>query len=218
MLLKLFKRCLNANYVHTAEGGDFAIETDGDTLYLLFEWSDGKEDWVSNFAFPAKPYKRMGVVWFCHGGFLKVWKAMQDEIEARVSDTLKRYPITHIECVGYSHGAALAVLATEDMAYLYGDKYTVKGYGFGAPRVLWGVVPKVIKERLSCFTTVRNIPDIVTHVPPCLFGFRNAGKMFKIGWVGPVKSHFPEAYIKELGSDLCGQHSVRKALERDRKQ
>lgn len=212
MLLKLFERCLNAKYVHTAEGGDFAIETDGDTLYLLFEWSDGKEDWLNNFAFPAKPYKRMDAVWFCHGGFLKVWKAMRDEIETRIAKALEVHPITRIVCVGYSHGAALTVLATEDMAYLYGDKYTVEGYGFGAPRVLWGIVPKAVKKRLSCFTTVRNVPDLITHVPPFLFGFRNAGKMFKIGWSGPIKSHFPEAYKKELGSDLCGQHSVCKAL------
>lgn len=202
MLRDLFERCLNANYVHTAEGGDFALQAEGDTLYLLFECSDGLEDWKNNFAFPAKPYKSMDAVWLCHGGFLKVWKAMRDNIEAYVSEILETHPeISNIKCVGYSHGAAIAVLATEDMSYLYGDKYTVCGYGFGAPRVLWGIVPKVIKERLTCFTTVRNIPDIVTHVPPIFLGFRNAGTLVKIGAAGkynPIDAHRPESYLQEL--------------------
>lgn len=205
----LFIRCLNAEYTHTAECGDYAIQVQGNTLYLLFEWSDGAEDWKNNFNFPVKPYKDMKPKWYCHRGFLKVWKAMQDEVEAKVFDILNsHFEITHIKCVGYSHGAAIAVLATEDMMYLYGDDYFVEGYGFGAPRVLWGIVPKEVKERLQCFITIRNIPDIVTHVPPILFGFRNAGTLLKIGKKGkytPIKAHYPSAYLDELkgGDTVC---------------
>ena len=202
MLKELFERCLNAKYIHTAESGDYAIEVDGDTLYLLFEWSDGKEDWKNNFAFPAKPYKGMDAVWFCHGGFLKVWRAMRDEVEEKVRTTLADHPeITQIKCVGYSHGAPISVLATEDMVYLYGDKYTVNGYGFGAPRVLWGIVPKTVKQRLKHFLTIRNVPDLVTHVPPILFGFRNAGAYLKVGCIGDynlIDAHRPESYLQEL--------------------
>lgn len=202
MLKELFKRCLNAEYIHTAEGGDFAIQVDKNTLYLLFECSNGREDWKNNFSFPAKPYKSMDSVWLCHGGFLKVWRAMRDDIEAYVAEILLFHPeITSIKCVGYSHGAAISVLATEDMMYLYGDKYIVNGYGFGAPRVLWGRVPKAVKERLKHFLTIRNIPDIVTHVPPLLFGFRNAGAFLKVGSVGEygfIDAHRPESYLQEL--------------------
>ena len=41
----LFTRCLNAKYTHTKHCGDYAIEVEGDTLYLLFEKSDGLCDW-----------------------------------------------------------------------------------------------------------------------------------------------------------------------------
>lgn len=202
MLKELFERCLNADYIHTAEEGDFALQTDGNTLYLLFEWSDGKEDWINNLSFPAKPYKSMDAVWLAHGGFLKVWKAMRDEIEARVEAILaSNLEISRITCVGYSHGAAITVFATEDMAYLYGEKYTVEGYGFGAPRVLWGFVPQSVKDRLKVFTTIRNINDIVTHVPPCLFGFRNIGSLMKVGARGKynfIDAHRPESYLQEL--------------------
>ena len=201
-MIKLFKMCLNAEYVQAPESGDYAMCVDGDTLYLLFQHSNGKEDWKNNFDFPVTPYKDMSTPWYCHRGFLRVWKAMRDEVEAEVVMHLRTNPqIVNIVCVGYSHGAALSVLATEDMSYLHGDKYAVSGYGFGAPRVLWGVVPEEVKERLKCFTTIRNIPDIVTHVPPVLFGFRNAGQMVKIGKSGkynPVKAHYPEVYIAEL--------------------
>ena len=202
MLKSLFERCLNANYIHTIKGSDYAMEIDGNTLYLLFECSDGKEDWISNFAFPAKPYKQMEVEWRCHGGFLEVWKDVRDDIESYVAEALTSHPeITHIMCVGYSHGAAVAVLATEDMEYLYGDKYIVHGVGFGAPRVLFGNVPAAVKKRLKRFLTVRNVPDIVTHVPPLFLGFRNAGAMLKIGnlWeYNLIDAHRPESYKNEL--------------------
>lgn len=203
-LIDLFEKCLNAEYIHTAEDGDYAIEIEGDTLYLLFECSDGKEDWKNNFDFPVKPYKQMNDTWLCHGGFFRVWGAMRDEVESKVAEILKAHPdIKNIKCVGYSHGGALSVLATEDMEYLHGASYNVEGYGFGAPRVLWGIIPEAVKYRLRRFTTIRNIPDIVTHVPPVLLGFRNAGTLLRVGETGkygPIKAHYPSAYITELNA------------------
>lgn len=201
-LKSLFERCLNAEYTHTAEGGDYAIIYQGDTLYLLFECSDGKEDWKNNFDFPVKPYKQMNDTWLCHGGFFKVWSAMRDEIEEKVRLTLQFNPqIKNITCVGYSHGGPLSVLATEDMEYLYGKDYEVSGYGFGSPRVLWGVIPNAVKYRLRRFTTIRNIPDIVTHLPPKFLGFRDAGVILEVGEKGkytPIKAHYADAYITEI--------------------
>ena len=235
-MVKLFQRCLDAKdrYIHTQIGGDYYIEAENDTLYLLFECSDGMDDWIHNFDFipdphkdrentpklallkgilkavceylkmPSKPYKDMFKKWRVHGGFLKVWKSMKDDIEAFVAEILKNHPeIKKIVIIGYSHGAALAVLATEDMEYLYGKSYEVSGYGFGTPRVLWGIVPKEVKYRLRNFTSVRNIPDIVTHVPPVFFGFRNAGTLVKVGKKGkynPFKAHYASAYIDELNA------------------
>ncbi|MBO5702149.1 MAG: hypothetical protein J6S71_06890 [Clostridia bacterium] len=203
MLSELFTRCLNATYIHTENCGDYAIELDGDTLYLLFECSDGAEDWRNNFDFPARPYKRMEDEWFCHRGFLKVWKAMRDEIE-RTVDNLLEPEIKNIVCVGYSHGGPLALLATEDMEYLHGDKVMVTGYGFGSPRVIWGNVPEAVKNRLQRFKVIRNVPDLVTHVPPALLGFRHGGEVVNIGSpgkYGPIKAHYASAYKNELSQD-----------------
>lgn len=236
-MVKHFKRCLKAKdrYIHTEEGGDYYIERESDTLYLLFECSDDIEDWLHNFDFfpdehkereksakftlliniikaiikylklPLNAYKNTFAKWRVHGGFLKVWKAIRDEIEAYVAEILANHPeIKKIVIIGYSHGAALAVLATEDIEYLYGKSYEVSGYGFGCPRVLWGVVPEEVKYRLRNFVAIRNVPDIVTHVPPKLFGFRDVGTLIEIGEKGkysPFKAHYASAYITELDAE-----------------
>ncbi len=198
----LFDRCYNAEYIRAAESGDYAIEVEGSTIYLLFEWSNGREDWRNNFDFPAKPYKHTEVTWRVHRGFLRVWKAMRDDIEQSVATIIEfeRGNIDRIVCVGYSHGAAIALLATEDMEYHHGQAIRVEGLGFGAPRVLWGIVPEQIKHRLRHFTPVRNIPDIVTHLPPAVFGFRHinlltVGKRRKYN---VIDAHRAEAYQAEL--------------------
>lgn len=202
-MVELFKRCLNCkDYTHTSESGDYCIQVDNGTIYLLFECSNGVEDWKNNFSFFKKPYKDMEESWRCHGGFLKVWKSMQDDIESKVARLLIDHPeIQHITCIGYSHGAALAVFCTEDMEYWYGKRCEVRGYGFGTPRVIWGKIPESVKFRLRRFVSIRNIPDIVTHLPPMLFGFRNAGTLVKVGKKGKyslIDAHRPNSYIEEL--------------------
>ena len=67
MLLQLFERFLAAEYTHTEGGGDYAVRYEKGTLYLLFEWSDGANDWKRNVDFPAAPYKHMEETWYCRG-------------------------------------------------------------------------------------------------------------------------------------------------------
>lgn len=192
----LFNRCLNASYTHTAENGDYATELEGDTLYLLFEKSDGEEDWKNNFKFlavPWMPYKRMEKPWLCHRGFLKVWKSIEPFIEEKIRNP----EVKKIVIVGYSHGAALALLCYEYVKYHRPDVET-EGFGFGCPRVFWGVVPEEVKERFEGFKVIRNGNDIVTHVPPAVLGFRHVAEVVKIGQTNPVKDHYPEKYIHNL--------------------
>jgi hypothetical protein len=110
------------------------------------------------------------------------------------------FETTEIICIGYSHGAAIAGLATEDMTFLFGDRISVCGFGFGCPRFIWGPLPRDAKTRFSNFTVIRNIPDLVTHLPPFILGYRHIGHFVKIGKKGvysPISAHYPQAYIKE---------------------
>ena len=109
-LYELFERCLSIPYIHLSDGADYAVERRGDTLYLYLEHSRGVEDWKHNLNFPAVPYRKMdGSVWFAHGGFVRVWKVIEVAVASAVADPSVRGIVT----VGYSHGAALAVLCHE---------------------------------------------------------------------------------------------------------
>ena len=190
------KECLSAEYTQVENAGDFAVKREGDILKLLFEWSDGKEDWKNNFKFlaiPKKPYKNMKKLWFCHRGFLKVWKSIEPYVSSEINST----DIRKIEIVGYSHGAAIALLCYEYCIYNRPD-VDVKGVGFGCPRVFWGFVPKSVKERFKNFKVVRNGNDIVTHVPPAIFGYRHISTVVKIGQTNPVKDHYDSEYLMHL--------------------
>ena len=196
VLYNAMKECLSARYTHVENGGDFYAVREGETLKLYFEWSDGKEDWLSNFDFPAKPYKRMKHIWFCHRGFLKVWKA----IEPYITEDIMNPEIKRIEIVGYSHGAAIALLCYEYCIFNRSDA-EIEGAGFGCPRVFWGIVPKKVKARFKNFKVVRNGNDIVTHVPPVLFGFRHISEVVKIGKGesrGLIKDHYDSEYLEHL--------------------
>ena len=194
-MLYKFLDCLCIPYKTVENGGSFAVRRNNDTLFLWFQGSDGLTDWINNFDFPAKPYRHMGNLWFCHRGFLRVWKS----IEPYIADQINDPTINNIEIVGYSHGAAVATLCYEYVKYNRPD-VNVRGIGFGGPRVFWGFANKQVLDRFQDFTLVRNSKDIVTHLPPAFFGFRHVGEIVKIGSKskGSIDYHRPESYIESL--------------------
>ncbi len=200
-LSTLFYRCVNIKYTQVENGADYALERFGSTLYIYFEPSNGCIDWKNNLDFPAKPYRRMDdSVWFAHRGFLKVWRS----IEAHISNDIKDPTVTKIVIVGYSHGAAVAALCHEYVWYNRPDlREVIEGYGFGCPRVLWGLNGEKVRRRWDGFYVIRNINDIVTHLPPALLGYSHAGELIEIGAPGlysAVDAHRPENILTELYS------------------
>ena len=198
-LYTLFERCLNISYNHVQNAGDFATERIGNTLYIYLESSNGQEDWKNNFDFPAKAYKRMNkTVWFAHRGFLKVWKSIEPHLTRLILDP----SLESIVTIGFSHGGGLAVLCHEYVWFNRPElRKNIYGYGFGAPRVIWGLRRRRIKERWDNFTVIRNIDDIVTHAPPFLFGYYHVGSLLKIGERGKytsIDAHRPDSYLNEL--------------------
>lgn len=193
-LREKFDACTTAEYTHVENDGSFSVKCDGEKLTLYFEHSNGCMDWWNNFDFPAKPYRDMKNLWFCHRGFLKVWKSIEPYIASDILDP----GVKKIDIVGYSHGGAIAQLCYEYVKYNRPDVY-VTGVGFGSPRVLWGFAQKPVKERFKGFLLVRSGNDIVTHLPPKFLGFRDVGIILKFGKsVGLVKDHYPERYREVL--------------------
>ncbi len=197
-LSQLFRRCVERTYVHVENAADYALDRVGGTLYIYLQASDGLTDWKNNLDFPARPYRSGGKPWWAHRGFVRVWKSVEEHIKKDVLDST----VKQVVVVGYSHGAALAVLCHEYVWYNRPDlRDTLEGYGFGCPRVFWGVRRPSLLRRWERFLVVRNVDDVVTHVPPAFLGFSHVGSLLEIGARGlysPVDAHRPENILAEL--------------------
>lgn len=206
-LKELFKKILSLKnyYIHLDNGASYYSEREGDTLYIYFEWSNGKIDWLNNFKFAArsvvsatKPYKNMSDKWRAHRGFLGVWKIIEPHLQGEICDLT----VSKIVIGGYSHGAAIALLCHEYCKYNRPDiSEDIEGYGYGCPRVVWGFLRKNVKARFEGFTVIRNGDDLVTHAPPAIFGYRHVGGMLEIGQdkgYKPIEAHYDNKYLAEL--------------------
>ncbi len=196
-LYGLFSTCLEREYFEIEGGGSFDWEYDGQTLYIFFEHSNGAEDWLNNLDFIAEPYREMERKWYCHGGFLRVWRSVLPYLE----DMLASEHLSGVVTVGYSHGAAIALLCHEYIWFHRPDlRRNIFGCGFGCPRVVYGRVPYE-RDRWRDFYVIRNLNDAITHLPPRIFGFRHVGKLIEIGKRGnysPIDAHRAENYLYEL--------------------
>ena len=197
-LKRMLWDCLRRTYRQTDVGASWDFARRGSELRIYFEKSNGVEDWLNNLTFHAAPYRDMQPPWECHAGFLKCWQSVKPHIAALIAD-----PTVQSVCIiGYSHGAALAVLCHE---FIYFERPDLRerlfGYGFGCPRVLYGCVPPEIAVRWEHFYVVRNIDDLVTHLPPRVLGYCHVGNLISVGKedrYNAVDAHRPESYLREL--------------------
>lgn len=195
--LDLFQECLGKTYIHTFEGGSYLIEYDSvnKQINIWLEWSKGFSDWANNFSFATKPYKRMKTVFKVHGGFFRVF----DSIIPYIKEELDKYcELPKIKIVGYSHGAALSMLCHEYCRFNYPNA-VIETYAFGCPRVLKGKYSDELLSRWDNFTVIRNYDDIVTHVPPLLFGYRHVGQVVDLtpkGYYHKKEKKFIDKFIK----------------------
>ena len=197
-LSALLEGCLRGPYVHTREGGDFRLTREGGRLFIFLPHSDGAEDWKNNLDFPVTRFgEGEGRLWV-HRGFLRVWRAGAPHVLPAVCDGRTR----SVVIAGYSHGAALALLCfAECLCLRPALGAELCGYGFGAPRVLWGLGRKRARERFARFTVVRNTGDAVTHLPPACLGYFHTGQLLTVGERGkysPIDAHRPESILAEL--------------------
>ena len=193
-LYKKLTECLDADYTTVENDASYCIQRQGELLKIFFEKSNGDKDWKSNFNFPAKPYRMMKDKWYCHRGFLIIWKT----VEPLIANEINNPKIKRIEVVGYSHGGAIAALCCEYIRFNR-PEVALCGVGFGAPRVLWGKASDATQTRFKDFTVIRNGRDVVTYLPPAFLGFRHVGEILEIGESkGPVKDHFAEYYLDAL--------------------
>jgi len=184
-LVELYNRACDSGANTAGKNTQYTISSDEQNVYLSIQGSCDDDDWSFNFDFAVKPYKRMAVRWFAHRGFVTAWKLAREQIMAELEPVI-RGSGKRLVILGYSHGAALAVVAHEDFKF---NGYKPETHAFGCPRVLW-MPSKKIRERFSGVTLYQSRGDLVTHVPFVIMGFRHVGKVLKFGPKRPI-THLP---------------------------
>lgn len=204
---ELFDITFNQEYDNIGNDVSYKFIREGNILYIYFQGSNGGTDRKMNFKFWKKiwwrkPYKGMENSFRVHAGFLECRKQVEDLVIKKIKDP----SIKKLIVCGYSHGAALATLCHECCWFHRPDlRKTLEGYAFEPPRVYGGFwVKKSLKERWANLLLIRNHTDIVTHLPPLIFGFCNVNKIYKIGKgakYGCIKSHYPDKVLESLLND-----------------
>ena len=197
MLYDLFKACAyEVVYKECGDKVNYAFVEKKDKLIIFFECSNGLEDWKANFDFKKEVYGLFNV----HRGFYNCYY----QVRNIVLDKAYSKDYKEIIVVGYSHGGSLCQLALQDLVYHFPNK-DIKGFAFESPRCL--KVPKQYRFYWKNLTTTRVNQDLITHLPPRLFGFNDLGTMLKIkGDTSMVrnhlpkciKSHYPEVVLQAL--------------------
>ena len=199
-ILEFYKEILAVRYTHLPqEDASYAFFRRGRTLFLYFEWSNGRTDWCNNLDFPAAEYGGDGQRHYAHRGFLRVFRAVEPILRPLICAKMT----DRIRIGGYSHGAALALLCYEACLLLRPDIRT-EIYGYGA-----------VQETFLQFAVIRNGRDLVTHIPPALLGYRHAGRMIEVGKktsLSPVEDHRPENYLRGLSDSRFGAAKIGEPL------
>jgi len=144
-------------------------EIQEDTLYLKFQGSVSRLDWRQNLDFLATPYKDMKPKFKVHRGFLGKWKAIQENVQSKITKEINKVII-----VGFSQGGALALLAHEDIWFNHEQlRESLETYAFGTPRVFSWLAPR---DRFENVTYIQYKGDMVCGVPPWFFGYKHMSK------------------------------------------
>lgn len=185
-----FNLIKNITYNNNGDDCNWTIEKieSEKRLILVFQESQGKRDWKNNFAFipvPVKPYGDMTHEWFCHYGFIHAYKSARKEIVAAMHVRLAEIDESwNVTVIGWSHGGALAQIASEDMFYQFGIKCDV--ITFGSPCPFYG--KKTLDYVKSCVNSAvcyENASDFVTKCPPFGEGMNHThiGEKFRLSGI-----------------------------------
>ncbi len=180
---------------------EYCINVSGRVVTIVFRGTYSKNEWASNLRFCKKkvPYGNFDSPIRVHSGFIDTYKKrdIRNKIHSLIPDNCCKIVVT-----GHSRGAALAALCAVDLQYNFPDK-NVEAYLFGCPRIGNVAFAKSYNNRVFKTLRIVNGNDIVTKIPPAIFGYRHIGTRISVGHIRtPLvfskKAHYPSMYYKNL--------------------
>lgn len=184
---ELFRRILTESYTHSGAGVDYRIDFDpaDRTLYVLYQGSTTKSDWLHNFMFWPhfiEPYKHMETKWKAHAGIVRMWQSVRDEVIEQIVNLLELTEAKWIVVAGHSQGGGIAQLCAEDLAW---NAMPCSCITYGSPKVFYGIEAKEhIMSHINKgqFINYENGSDIVSLLPPGAFSVRprHVGEPFRL--------------------------------------
>lgn len=155
-------------------------EKDRKVIQINFQETNGNLDWITNLLFVDKYYDSF--IWNgkkitlkVHNGWAAMYKAMKNEIRNILSVMLKEHPNAVIEVIGWSLGSGQAQLCAQDIFYNFNKKVNLYTYGsvnpFKTNIFNRHKIKKYLRECCNECYNFSNVNDIVTYLPPRLFGF-----------------------------------------------
>lgn len=184
-LFNFIKSIKHDEYITSGDNVQWTIKVDevNKIIRLIFEESADKRDWVNNFNFPVKLYKKQESCLLAARGWGNAYKSCNDEVMRAMELAIDIAPYSEFHICGWSYGGAMSLIAAEDFYYRFHKKANV--YTFGAPKPLWG--KRTQKYVRSCVNEVHQYAHVNDCVPLCppLPGFKRLvtdriGKDFSI--------------------------------------
>ena len=187
MLSELFDEVNCGNWITAGEDVQYKVVN----RVLYFQCSHGARDWLYNFDIAESVYPCSDVPFVMHGGFNLLWQSIRHDIEKLDFDTI----------VGYSQGAALAIMAHENFYHRKG--YEPLAFTFGCPASIF-LPSKQLRKRFTKVVNIINPRDIV-YYSTLIFGYRHVGATQKLEkvkiktssfrqWLREITHHTPERY------------------------
>lgn len=183
--------------------------TKANTLYFVFQGSNGNRDWKDNFKAwhkdvrKTKPYGNLHTDVEIHAGFMEQYQI----IRPLIHNVIKEHTTIHkVVCTGHSLGGALSQLCAIDIQFNFPDTI-LTNISFGSPRVGNKAFMESYNRRVPQSYRFVNGRDLVPMVPPAILGFYHAGLLLLIGkrpWykLFSTDDHYPNKYQKNYEKSL----------------
>lgn len=174
------------------------VNNEGKDILMIFG-SNEILDWLFNFSFrffketpyPSVTRNEIKV----HKGFYRSYLKIRDYVLQKFKDHKELY------IFGQSLGAAVATFATLDLKYNH-PEMNIKPIVTGSPKVGNYDFKQSFEKRIHNFISYVNGGDIITTVPPKMFGYVHVGQRKFIGkkkfLMLSIKDHMVTSYLKNL--------------------